>query len=161
MKFCLVDRIVEFVPAKTITTAKNVSLAEEYLLDHFPGFPVLPGVLMLEAGVQAAAWLVREWCHFSSSLVVLKEARGIRYGAFVEPGRTLIMRAEVILLEETRSEFKIRGSVGDGLAITGRIELAHLRLSRNDPSLDRLDQVVVESLSAQWRQLRTPVPEAI
>ena len=58
MRFTLVDRIVALEPGKTITAVKNLSLAEEYLADHFPGFPVLPGVLMLEAMTQAAAWLV-------------------------------------------------------------------------------------------------------
>lgn len=154
MKFCLVDRIEEFTASKSITTAKNVSLAEEYLADHFPGFPVLPGVLMLEAAVQASAWLVREWSGFRPSLVVLKEARGIRYGSFVEPGRTLMMRSDVVSLEPNRSEFKIRGSIGNDVAITGRIELAHLRLSEADSSLETLDGAVNEAMARQWRQLR-------
>ena len=154
MKFCLVDRIEEFTSAKNITSAKNVSLAEEYLADHFPGFPVLPGVLMLEAAVQTSAWLVREWSGFRPSLVVLKEARGIRYGSFVEPGRTLIMRSEVVSLETNRSEFKIRGSIGNDVAITGRIELAHLKLSDSESSLEKLDGLVNEAMVRQWRQLR-------
>ncbi len=154
MKFCLVDRIEEFTSAKNITTAKNVSLAEEYLADHFPGFPVLPGVLMLEAAVQASAWLVREWSGFRPSLVVLKEARGIRYGSFVEPGRTLIMRSEVVSLDMNQSEFKIRGSVGNDAAITGRIELAHLKLGHLESSLENLDNSVNEAMARQWRQLR-------
>ena len=154
MKFCLVDRIEEFTSAKNITSAKNVSLAEEYLADHFPGFPVLPGVLMLEAAVQASAWLVREWSGFRPSLVILKEARGIRYGSFVEPGRTLIMRSEVVSLDMNQSEFKIRGSVGNDVAITGRIELAHLKLGHLESSLENLDNSVNEAMARQWRQLR-------
>ena len=46
---------------------KNLSLAEEYLSDHFPGFPVMPGVLMLEALTQAGAWLVRELEDFATA----------------------------------------------------------------------------------------------
>ena len=52
MHFCLVDRILERSDDR-IVTIKLVSNAEEYLRDHFPGFPVLPGVMMLEAMVQA------------------------------------------------------------------------------------------------------------
>ena len=52
MRFALVDRIVSLERGESISTVKNLSLAEEYLADHFPGFPVLPGVLMLEALVQ-------------------------------------------------------------------------------------------------------------
>ena len=59
MRFLLIDRITELEPQKSITAVKNLSLAEEYLADHFPGFPVMPGVLMLETLVQAGGWLIR------------------------------------------------------------------------------------------------------
>ena len=54
MRFTLLDRIVEVEPGKSITAVKAVSLSEEYLADHFPRFPVLPGVFMLEAMTQAS-----------------------------------------------------------------------------------------------------------
>ena len=54
MRFVLIDRITEINPGQSLTAVKNLSLAEEYLADHFPGFPVMPGVLMLEALTQAA-----------------------------------------------------------------------------------------------------------
>ena len=53
MRFTLIDRIVELEQGARITAVKSVSLAEEYLRDHFPRFPVLPGVMMLEAMTQA------------------------------------------------------------------------------------------------------------
>ena len=61
MRFTLVDRILELQAGQEITAVKNLSLAEEYLADHFPLFPVLPGVLMLEAMTQAGAWLGPGW----------------------------------------------------------------------------------------------------
>ncbi|MFQ5805392.1 MAG: beta-hydroxyacyl-ACP dehydratase, partial [Phycisphaerae bacterium] len=67
MKFVLVDRISELETGRRIVAHKALSLAEEYLGDHFPTFPVLPGVLMLEAMVQASAWLVREALDFAPS----------------------------------------------------------------------------------------------
>ncbi|MGA2254534.1 MAG: hypothetical protein ABSG53_07735, partial [Thermoguttaceae bacterium] len=59
MRFLLIDRIVDFQPGAQITAVKSLTMAEEYLADHFPNFPVMPGVLMLEAMTQAAAWLIR------------------------------------------------------------------------------------------------------
>ena len=53
MRFTLVDRIVLLEPGAKIVTVKTLSLAEEYLADHFPRFPVMPGVLMLEAMTQS------------------------------------------------------------------------------------------------------------
>ena len=60
MRFTLIDRILTLEPGRSITAIKNVSLAEEYLADHFPGFPVLPGVLMIAAMVPAVSWLLRK-----------------------------------------------------------------------------------------------------
>ena len=57
MKFNLIDK-VESITDEKIVAVKYVSLAEEYLADHFPTFPVLPGVMMLEALTQAAGWLL-------------------------------------------------------------------------------------------------------
>ena len=59
MRFTLIDRIVELEPGARITATKSLTMAEEYLGDHFPNFPVMPGVLMLEAMTQTAAWLIR------------------------------------------------------------------------------------------------------
>ena len=59
MRFWLLDRICSLEPHTSLTAVKNVTLAEEYLADHFPRFPVLPGVFMLEATTQAAAWTIR------------------------------------------------------------------------------------------------------
>ena len=153
MKFILVDRLLSVEPARSIKMAKQVSMAEEYLADHFPRFPVLPGVLMLEAAVQAAAWLVREWDQFHHAVIVLRGVRGIRYGAFVEPGATLVVQADVIKLESGKSEFKIRGTVSDAVAIQGRIELAHLNLADQDAGLAAVDGAMVAAMRNQWQEL--------
>ena len=154
MKFSLVDALISIESAKSITMVKQVSMAEEYLADHFPDFPVLPGVMMLEAAVQAAAWLVREWDQFQHSLVVLREVRGIRYGTFVSPGNVLQIQADVIRIQSDESEFKIRGMVESATAIQGRLVLVHKNLAQDDPSLAKLDDMMIEQLRRQWVQLR-------
>ena len=88
MHFSLVDRVLEHTPERLIAI-KHVSNAEEYLLDHFPGFPVLPGVMMLEAMVQAS----RAYCERAQPStdvpLVLGRVRALKYGRFVKPGATL------------------------------------------------------------------------
>src|SRR5271165_2415687 len=106
MRFVLIDRINELQPGKSLIAVKNLSLAEEYLADHFPGFPVMPGVLMLEALTQAGAWLVRDLEDFAHSVIVLKQSRNIKYGSFVEPGRQLQLKVELIAHDERESTFK-------------------------------------------------------
>src|SRR5712664_1908049 len=66
VKFNLIDKI-ELLTDERIVAVKYVSLAEEYLADHFPTFPVLPGVMMLEALTQAAGWLLHRRHRFAKS----------------------------------------------------------------------------------------------
>lgn len=94
MRFDLVDQVLERSDER-IVTIKCVTGAEEYLADHFPTFPVLPGVLMLEAMVQAARRLLSER-DGSESRHVLGRVRALKYGAFVRPGDAI--RIEVSLL---------------------------------------------------------------
>lgn len=91
MHFDLVDRVIERSDDH-IVTLKLVSAGEEYLQDHFATFPVLPGVMMIEAIVQAARLLV-EGDRPATVPYVLGSARGIKYGSFVKPGSGL--RVEV------------------------------------------------------------------
>ena len=86
MKFILIDKIVKIVPGKEIQTVKNVSLSEEYLADHFPTFPVLPGVFLLQGLVESACWLVRETENFAHSMVLLAQAKNVKYKSFAAPG---------------------------------------------------------------------------
>ena len=153
MKFLLVDQLVSLEKGQSIVMAKNVTMAEEYLADHFPGFPVLPGVMMLEAAVQAAAWLVRTGEGFAHSLIVLREARGVRYGTFVSPGQTLLVQAEAVRIEPTRSEFKIKGTVNGANAIQARIALTHLNLADTDAALGPIDALAVKAMQERWQTL--------
>ena len=79
--------------------------AEEYLADHFPSFPVLPGVFMLEAMVQAARAVLEKRGH---SRMMLGEVKALRYGNFVRPGESL--RVEVQLVKEDGERFSFKGS---------------------------------------------------
>src|SRR5438128_12469682 len=93
MKFHLIDTILEQTPDRIIAV-KQVTLAEEYLADHFPTFPILPGVLMIETMVQAAqAMLAHET--FGNQPLVLGEVKALKFGNMVRPGEAL--RVEVAL----------------------------------------------------------------
>lgn len=139
MKFVLLDRILELESGQRIVAEKALTLAEEYLADHFPRFPVLPGVLMLEAMTQAGAWLVREHFDFAPSLVLLKEARNVTYKSFLAPGQTMTIEAECKALTDTESAFAATGRVGDREIVKGRLTLRHLSLSALEPGWEQTD----------------------
>jgi 3-hydroxyacyl-[acyl-carrier-protein] dehydratase len=139
MRFTLLDRVVAIEPGKSITAIKTLSLSEEYLADHFPCFPVMPGVLMLESMTQAAAWAIRLGEDFAHSIVVLREARNVKYGDFVEPGRVLTVTAEVQSQEGQLTKVKASGSVGDRTSLTARLVLERYNLADRIPYGDAVD----------------------
>lgn len=139
MRFTLIDRIIELVPGERITAVKTVSLAEEYLADHFPLMPVLPGVLMLEAMTQAAAWLLRSGEDFAHSIVVLKEARNIKYADFVEPGESLTVTAELMKLGPREAEFKTQGVVDGKVCVSARLVIERYNLADDNPNETEMD----------------------
>ncbi len=123
MRFSLIDRIVHFEPGARITATKSLTMSEEYLADHFPNFPVMPGVLMLEAMTQASAWLVRLSEDFAHSLVTLKQAGNVKYSQFVEPGQTLTVTAEVLSQSDEETKLKAQGSVQGKAIVSARLVL--------------------------------------
>jgi 3-hydroxyacyl-[acyl-carrier-protein] dehydratase len=151
MKFYLVDRIQSLQVGKSIVTIKALSLAEEYLADHFPAFPVLPGVLMLEAMVQSAAWLVRATQEFAKSIIVLNAARNLRYASFVAPGKILRCQLEAVEIGSDSAKFKGLCTVEDRQAVSGRLELACFNLAERDPKLADADAAIIEQLKRQFR----------
>ena len=154
MRFVLIDRIVELHSGQSLVAVKNLSLAEEYLADHFPGFPVMPGVLMLESLTQAGAWLVREMEDFAHSIVILKQAKTIKYGSFVEPGRQLQLRVELTAHGERDSTFKGVGSIDGQEKVKGRITLSRYNLRERDPELHAMDAQIVAGLRDLYATLR-------
>lgn len=144
MRFCLLDQICSYEAGKSITTVKNVSLAEEYLADHFPEFPVLPGVFMLEAATQSGAWLVRLSEDYAHSIVVLHEARAVKYADFVTPGNQLKMTVEQTDEEERYVKMKFQGEVNGRLSVSGRIVLERYNLADEDPNQAGLDSRMIE-----------------
>jgi 3-hydroxyacyl-[acyl-carrier-protein] dehydratase len=153
VKFNLIDK-VESLCGERIVAVKYVSLAEEYLADHFPTFPVLPGVMMLEAITQAAGWLLHHRRGFGRSMAVLKEARNVKYGSFVAPGNFL--RVEVDFLKDTDAgaSFKAAGIVNDNQALAARVELAYFNLGDKQPELAALDSRMIEHTKARWSVLQ-------
>jgi len=142
MRFSLIDRVVGIEGGETITAVKCVTLAEEYLADHFPKFPVLPGVLMLEAMTQTGAWLVRVREDFAHSMVVLQEARNIKYADFVRPGQMLTITAQLLKQDRRHTTLKADGQVDQRVAVSARLVLDRYNLADEDPRRASTDEII-------------------
>ena len=154
MKFGLVDSIVELTRGERIVAVKAVSLAEEYLADHFPTFPVLPGVLMLEALVESAAWLVRDAQGFAASLILLHEAKNVTYKTFVKPGNLLRLEVTCRRLAQGESDFDGIGLCNQIEVVKARFGLRHFSLQDREPSLAHLDRRIIDDARARFAYLR-------
>jgi len=154
MKFILIDRITELVPGERIRAVKALSLAEEYLADHFPRFPVMPGVLMIEALVQASAWLVRETESYAHSLLLLAEAKNVTYKSFVSPGQVLEVAVEAKAIEADTSRFVGTTRCGETEMAKAHWSLRHLNLADQDARLEALDRKLIASARQQMVLLR-------
>jgi len=156
MRFMLIDRVLEVDPGRSITAVKACSLAEEYLADHFPRFPVMPGVFMLEAMTQAAAWTIRLGEDFAHAIVVLRAARNVKYGDFLEPGRLLTVTAEVVDQDESTTKVKASGSIDGRTSLTARLVLERYNLADRRPFGAAIDARVRSEMRRAWSVLHPP-----
>ncbi|HZT79438.1 MAG TPA: 3-hydroxyacyl-ACP dehydratase FabZ family protein [Gemmataceae bacterium] len=154
MRFNLVDRIVEVEPGRLLRATKNLTLGEEYLADHFPTFPVMPGVLMLQTLVEAGAWLLRLTEDFRHSVIVLREARNVKYGTFMEPGRQMQITVELVEQDGAVASFKGKGEVDGNATVSARLTLVRYNLVDRHPDLAVTDRRIIEHLKSQARVLR-------
>ena len=146
MRFNLIDRIVEVQPGQSLIAIKNLTLGEEYLADHFPTFPVMPGVLMLETLVEAAAWLLRLTDDFCHSVIVLREARNVKYGTFMEPGRQMTIRVDLAEQDAATATFKGKGELDGQSTVSAKFTVARYNLRDRDPALSVVDERIVRHL---------------
>jgi 3-hydroxyacyl-[acyl-carrier-protein] dehydratase len=144
MRFWLLDKIRSFQPDVELSAIKNVTLTEEYLADHFPEFPVLPGVFMLEAATQAGAWLLRLSENFAHSVISLKEAKNIKYADFVAPGQSLEVTVSMLKKDDRLATFKVDGRIGERPTLSGRIVLQRYNLVDRDSALRDIDEKIIK-----------------
>ena len=154
MRFILIDKVISLDSGKQIKTLKSVSLAEEYLADHFPAFPVLPGVLLLQGLIESASWLVREEENFAHSMVLLEQARNVKYKSFLPPGGQVEYTVQAKTIEENVSSFTGFGSSGNEQIVEAKFGLRHFNLADENSSLAAVDAEIIENMKQRWKLLR-------
>ena len=114
--FLLVDRIIELVPREFIVGIKQVSINEPFFQGHFPGAPVMPGVLVIEALAQCGAILaLREIADRDQKLVLFTSIKEARFRRPVVPGDTLVLEVTALRfgprIQRMRGEAKVDGQL--------------------------------------------------
>ena len=153
MRFILIDKVVSLETGRQIKAAKSVSLAEEYLADHFPTFPVLPGVLLLQGLIESASWLVREAENFEHSMILLEQARNVKYKSFLVPGARIEYTVEAKVIEENLSSFTSFGESQGQKIVEARFGLRHFNLADDNSALAPVDAGIIENMKKRWKLL--------
>lgn len=154
MRFHLIDRVSGWESGKSLAGSKLLALGEEYLADHFPRFPVMPGVLMLQSVAEAASWLWRVTTGFQHSVIVLREARQVKYGSFMQPGRKMDVAVEWSKSAGDTVTFKGKGTDDAGQqTVSATLTLAGFNLADRGPTGAAVDAKLVNELKARWAWL--------
>ncbi len=106
--FALVDRVIDYEPGKTALAIKNVTINEPQFQGHFPGRPLMPGVLIVEAMAQVGGLIVTQMPDLPKGLFVFAGIDGVRFRRPVVPGDQLKINCELISIKRQRFG-KVRG----------------------------------------------------
>jgi 3-hydroxyacyl-[acyl-carrier-protein] dehydratase len=112
MRWFWIDRFVEFESGVHASAIKNVSLAEEHLHDHFPGFPIMPGSLIIEGMAQTSGILLAEMLHFENLVVMAKIPKAV-FQSWAYPGDTLVYTATIVEARHDGGIVECSACVGD------------------------------------------------
>ena len=122
--FLLVDRVLEMEPGRRIVAQKNVTTNEWFFQGHFPGFPVMPGVLIVEALAQTGAVLLLSEEDSKGKIPLFAGIDGCRFRAQVGPGDVLRLEVELTSRRGPVGKGRARAWVGDKLAAEGELVFA-------------------------------------
>ena len=123
--FALVDRILEYVPQEKAVGLKNVTFNEPYFPGHFPGRPLMPGVLQIEAMAQVGGTILMQIPELEGKLFAFAGIDKVRFRRPVTPGDQLIMTVELLALKRNRiAKMKGKGEVDGQVAVEGEMSFA-------------------------------------
>lgn len=127
MRWIWIDKFIEFNSGESAVAVKNVTLAEEHLHDHFPGFPVMPESLMIEAMAQTSGILVGEANRFEEKVILAKVKKCVFFD-YVRPGDTIKLYA------------KIESLAPEAASITGKITCEEKLIAEIDLMFSHIDR---------------------
>ncbi|TJZ76157.1 3-hydroxyacyl-ACP dehydratase FabZ [Chitiniphilus eburneus] len=131
--FLLVDKVLELEPGKSIKAVKNVTMNEQFFTGHFPQYPVMPGVLIIEALAQAAGVLAFKTENKTADSGTLYFFAGIdnaRFKRQVLPGDTLTLCVEIVTQKRGIGKYKAKAYVGEELAAEADLLCAERQVSK-------------------------------
>jgi 3-hydroxyacyl-[acyl-carrier-protein] dehydratase len=157
MRWIWFDRFVEFHSGKSARAVKNLSLAEDHLADHFPGYPVMPATLILEGLAQTGGILVGEVNDFREKVILAKIQKAVFHREMLA-GEQLIYEAEIQHVREEGASVTGRVFVDGQLTAEAEIFFAHLDQSRSQALFGERNFVFSGEIKEMLARLKPPPP---
>jgi 3-hydroxyacyl-[acyl-carrier-protein] dehydratase len=133
--FLLIDRVIEFEPTKSLVAIKNVTINEPFFQGHFPGFPIMPGVLVIEAMAQSGAIIMMaELPDRENKLIVFTGIERAKFRQSVTPGDQLRIEVEVLSFRSRAGRIECKASVEGKLACEATLTCMVVPRQRGDGS---------------------------
>jgi len=120
--FLMVDRVIELEPGKRAVGLKNVTVNEEFFMGHYPGQPIMPGVLIIEAMAQLGGILLARELEHTGKVAVLLSLDKVKFRRPVAPGDQLLLEAEARRVKSRTGHVACKARVGDDLVAEADIK---------------------------------------
>jgi 3-hydroxyacyl-[acyl-carrier-protein] dehydratase len=133
MRWIWIDKFIEFESGRRAVAIKNVSLAEEHLHDHFPGYPVMPQSLLIEAMAQTSGILVGEVRNFQEKVILAKITKAL-FHDLARPGDQLRLEARIENMADEAAS--ITGTIRCEGRLIGEISLMFSHIDKNPAGLE-------------------------
>jgi 3-hydroxyacyl-[acyl-carrier-protein] dehydratase len=148
MRFVLIDRIVSLVPGQSVVATRTVPADDDYFEDHFPGFPVVPGVLLTETMGQAAAKCL-DAQRLPRGKAMLARILSASFRQWVRPGDELQLHATIVSNEDRFATAECRAEVAGRAVAQAKLFFSFMPIESFAPNFR--DQVLDDFLREQAR----------
>jgi 3-hydroxyacyl-[acyl-carrier-protein] dehydratase len=148
--FLLIDRIVEFEPTKRLVAIKNVTINEPFFQGHFPSYPIMPGVLVIEAMAQAGAVIMlNEIADRERKLVVFSGIDKAKFRRSITPGDQIRIEIEVLAFRSRAGRMEGKAYVDGKLACEATLTCQVVPRRQHAPVADAESQPTTEAVAAE------------
>nr|WP_255700222.1 3-hydroxyacyl-ACP dehydratase FabZ [Lactobacillus sp. S2-2] len=126
-----IDRVEEMVPGESIVATKNVTINEEFFQGHFPGDPVMPGVLIIESMAQVASILILKSPEFKNKTAYMGDIKNAKFRQMVRPGDVITFKVNMIKKRSNTGSVECEAYVGENKVCDAKLTFIVSKEERN------------------------------